>query len=407
MTRVAYLTADPGVPAFGTKGASVHVQEIIRVFADRGAQVRLYTARTDEHVPSDLRGVPVTHLPVDSRADRQADRSLPLAERTARREQRQAATAHRLATHAIADGADLVYERYSLFSTALAEVTTALGVPGVLEVNAPLIEEQATHRDLIDSTAAHHALRAQVAAASVVACVSEPVAQWVRRLCPEDTAKVRVTPNGVNTTRIAPSRVPSAGDPVVLFVGTLKPWHGVEVLLQAAALAQERWQVRIVGDGPQGPVLAAQAARLGLDVDFRGAVAPGDIPAALAGAAVSVAPYPVLAGGSDQYFSPLKIYEYAAAGLPVVASRVGQVPSIVRHAVNGLLVEPSDPAALADAIDSLVADPGFAQRLGQAGREMVLAEHSWSRVLDQILRGIEPSGAAQSESPQVPQEVPA
>src|SRR5699024_8829320 len=125
----------------------------------------------------------------------------------------------------------------SLFSTALAEVTTALGVPGVLEVNAPLIEEQATHRDLIDTAGAHHALRVQVAAAAVVACVSEPVAQWVRRLCPEDAAKVRVTPNGVNTTRIAPSDVPGAGDPVVLFVGTLKPWHGVEVLLEAAALA--------------------------------------------------------------------------------------------------------------------------------------------------------------------------
>lgn len=388
MTRVAYLSADPGVPAFGTKGASVHVQEIIRAFRDRGASVRLYTARTDEHVPADLADVPVTHVPVDSRAERTADKEFLPRQRTARREQRQVIAARAMATRAIADGVDIAYERYSLFSTALAEIATTLGVPAVLEVNAPLIDEQATHRDLIDLEGALHALRTQVAAATVVACVSEPVADWVRGHCPEATDRIRVTPNGVNTTRIAPTPVSTESEPIVLFVGTLKPWHGVEMLLEAASVARERWQLRIVGDGPQGPALSQQAERLGLAVDFRGAVAPGDIPAAMAGAAVSVAPYPVLDGGADQYFSPLKIYEYAAAGLPVVASRVGQVPRIVRDGENGLLVEPSDPAALAAAIDTLVADPQPARVMGLAGRDMVLQEHSWDRVLDQILEGV-------------------
>lgn len=387
MTRVAYLSADPGVPAFGAKGASVHVQEIIRAFRNRGGTVRLYTARTDEHVPRDLRDLPVTHVPVDGLADRRADKEFPQEQRTARREQRQISAAQEMAARAIADGADVVYERYSLFSTALAQVSTALGIPGVLEVNAPLIDEQATHRHLVDADGALTALRTQVAAAAVVACVSEPVAQWVLGHCPEAAEKVRVTPNGVNTTRIVPTEVSTSGDPVVLFVGTLKPWHGVEVLLEAAALAQESWTVRIVGDGPQGPALAQQTAQLGLTVDFRGAVAPGDVPAALAGAAVAVAPYPVLDEETGQYFSPLKIYEYAAAGLPVVASRVGQVPTIVQDGQNGLLVEPSDPAALAVAIDALVADPRRARELGLAGRAMVESAHSWDSVLDKILAG--------------------
>ncbi|WP_109473757.1 glycosyltransferase family 4 protein [Ornithinimicrobium cavernae] len=398
MTRVAYLSADPGVPAFGTKGASVHVQEIIRAFRDRGAEVGLYTARTDDHVPADLADVPVVHVPVDGSAEqRRADRSLPREERTARREHRQVAAAHELAARAIADGADLAYERYSLFSTALAEVCSTLGVPGVLEVNAPLIDEQATHRDLVDTEGALRALRTQVAAASVVACVSEPVAAWVRGHCPDAADRIRVTPNGVNTTRIAPSAAAPVGDPVVLFVGTLKPWHGVEVLLEAAAVARERWQVRIVGDGPQGQALAEQAERLGVPVDFRGAVAPGDIPAALAGASIAVAPYPVLDGGADQYFSPLKIYEYAAAGLPVVASRVGQVPTIVRDGENGLLVEPSDATSLAAAIDTLVADPERARALGRAGRAMVETGHSWERVLEQILDGLSLSDGSVTE----------
>ncbi|NLG22791.1 MAG: glycosyltransferase family 4 protein, partial [Actinomycetales bacterium] len=268
-------------------------------------------------------------------------------------------------------------------------------IPGILEVNAPLIDEQATHRHLVDADGALNALRTQVAAAAVVACVSEPVADWVRGHCPESTDKIRVTPNGVNTTRIAPTEAATDSDPVVLFVGTLKPWHGTEVLLDAAARATQPWQVRIVGDGPQGPALAEQAERLGLTVDFRGAVAPGDVPAALAGAAVAVAPYPVMDEGADQYFSPLKIYEYAAAGLPVVASRVGQVPTIVRDGENGLLVEPSDPASLAAAIDALVADPHRARTLGLAGRAMVEAAHSWDSVLDRILEGVStPEGVA-------------
>jgi len=64
------------------------------------------------------------------------------------------------------------------------------------------------------------------------------------------------------------------GDPVVTFVGTLKPWHGVTDLLAAAALAKRPWKLRIIGDGPERATLEEQAAGLGIEVDFRGAVAP-------------------------------------------------------------------------------------------------------------------------------------
>ncbi len=391
--RVAYLSADPGVPVFGSKGASVHVQEIVRSLRTRGSAVGLYATRTGDLLPPDLADVTVRHIPVDGGGRDQAP-----AARTALRERNQAAAASRLAGHVMADGADLVYERYSLFSTALAQVCSTLRIPGVLEVNAPLIEEQATHRHLVDEAGARHTLRTQVAAAAVVACVSQPVADWVLGHCPGAADKVLVTPNGVNTARIAPDTGVPAGDelPTVLFVGTLKPWHGTDVLLDAAARADRAWRVRIVGDGPEGPALAGQAQRLGLDVDFRGAVAPHEVPAALRGAAVAVAPYPADVGATGQYFSPLKVYEYAAAGLPVVASRVGQVPVAVRHGHTGLLVPPSDPTSLARAIDTLVADPAGARAMGLAGRELMVREHSWDAVLGRILAPLQavPSGQA-------------
>lgn len=387
--RVAYICADPGVPVFGAKGASVHVQEIVRAWRERGAEVRIYCTRVDDLVPADLADVPVVHLPVDGGA---AD--LDPDQRTLVREHSQAGAAAALASLVVDEGADVVYERYSLFSTALSEVTGRLGVPGILEVNAPLIEEQRTHRRLVDEQAAVSALRAQVAAAASVSCVSEPVAAWVRNrtgVLPGDP-RVVVTPNGVNTDRIthaAPVDAPVGTPATVLFVGTLKPWHGVDVLLEAAALARQDWRLRIVGDGPGAAGLKEQASGLDVEVDFRGAVPPELVPSALAGATVAVAPYPRLSGTDVQYFSPLKIYEYAAAALPVVASEVGQVPKIVRHGETGLLVPPSDPAALAAAVDRLVADPARARELGRAGRALMEREHSWSIVLTRILQPLE------------------
>ena len=170
---------------------------------------------------------------------------------------------------------------------------------------------------------------------------------------------------------------------MVTFVGTLKPWHGVADLLAAAALAKRPWKLRIIGDGPERAALEEQAAGLGIEVDFRGAVAPADMPGQLAGSAIGVAPYPDLGGEQQQYFSPLKVYEYLAAGLPVVASAVGQLPQILGEL--GTLVPPSDPAALAAAIDDLAADPVLRGELGWRGRVQAEEKHSWAGAVDHIL----------------------
>lgn len=375
--RVAYLCADPGVPVFGTKGASVHVQEIVRAWRARGARVHLYCTRLGDEVPADLRDLPVTHVPVPGALD------------AGERERAQERAAAQLADAAMADGADLVYERYSLFSRALAVLgARAAGarISRILEVNSPLIEEQARHRTLVDAPAAWAALRSQVGAADRVVAVSPPVADWVGRHTAAGD-RLRIVPNGVNVDRIRPPATPAAqsGTAVVVFVGTLKPWHGLEILIEAAALAGSSWQLRIVGDGPLRQTLRGQAAARGVPVDFRGAVAPERIAGELRDAVVAVAPYPA---SDDHYFSPLKIYEYAAAGLPVVATDIGQIPQIVSHGQTGLIVPPSDPAALAAGIDSLVRDPECAARLGRAGRARAVAEHSWAHALDSIVDGV-------------------
>ncbi|WP_103063540.1 glycosyltransferase family 4 protein [Actinomyces qiguomingii] len=368
--RIVYICADPGVPVFGSKGASVHIQEVVRALRRAGHEVSVYAVRRGNLVPEDLADLPVNIVRVE-------------ATDAASRERAQAEAAAALAELAKEAGADLVYERYSLFSTALATLADA-GIPGVLEVNSPLIDEQRHHRKLVDEAGALAALRAQVTAASTTVCVSEPVRRWV---CGHVAAPRAVTiPNGVNLRRL----VPFPEDPdgvIVTFVGTLKPWHGVADLLQAASLAREDWSLRIIGDGPERQSLLTKAQQLGLKVDFRGALAPQDVPAALAGSAIGVAPYPDLGGEDEQYFSPLKVLEYLAAGLPVVASAVGQLPRLLDGV--GVLVPPSDPAALAAALDALAIAPQLRARRGDLGRRRAEKHHSWEAVVAQILNQAE------------------
>jgi len=389
--KIAYICADPGIPVFGTKGASVHIQEIVRAFRRRGDDVTIYCSRRGNVVPADLATVEVVEIAV--RAPDAASREIAIA-----------ATARLLAAATIADRCDLLYERYSLFSTATAEVKKAIGVPCILEVNAPLIQEQQHHRVLADEDGAIAATRSCVAAADVVACVSESVADWIAELSGGHAAeRTLVSPNGVNTTRITPARSSDTGPAsaafTIGFVGTLKPWHGVDVLLRAATLAAaryrgaQRWRLVIAGSGPQEEALRHQARELfstegGLTVEFTGAVAPEEIPQLLRTFDVAVAPYPQ-AAAADQYFSPLKVYEYLAAGIPVIASAIGQIPSIISHTETGLLVRPGSDEDLAAVLLALQADPGLRSRLGTAARTAAVDRHDWGTVLARVLAPLE------------------
>lgn len=366
--RIVYVCLDPGIPVFGTKGASVHIQADVRQLLARGHRVTVHASRRGEVVPDDLKDLEIVEIPV------------PSTGATADRELAQQRASDLVAQRLIADPPDMVYERYSLFSTVLAQVTAAAGCPGALEVNSPLITEQTIHRVLVDAPAAEAALRAQVHAARSVVCVSDPVSDWVLRCT--GTRHACTVPNGVDLERITPQ----PEDPekvVVTFVGTLKPWHGVSDLLEAAARARVPWQVRVIGDGPCRVALEAQANRLGVDVDFRGAVEPWRMPRELAGSAIGVAPYPDLGGDDRQYFSPLKVYEYLAAGLPVVGTAVGQLPRLLDGV--GVLVPPSDPVALGAAIDELAGDSQRRAELGELARARAVERHGWDRVVDTIL----------------------
>ena len=203
---------------------------------------------------------------------------------------------------------DLVYERYSLWLRAGAGFARRHDLPYVVEVNSPLRDEQRTYRHLAWEVRAARVEHLVFSCATRVVAVSSEVAAYVRaRMRHHD--RVKVVENGVDLARYrTPPLYARSGTFRIGFVGSLKPWHGVDVLIAATARLRHRMpsvRLVIVGDGPERASLHRQACEAGLadDVEFVGNVPKREVPRWLATMDVVTAPYPALDGF---YFSPLK-----------------------------------------------------------------------------------------------------
>lgn len=393
--RIAYFLADHGVPVFGNKGASIHVRALAKALCALGHDVTiLCTKRGADVAPAPFRVIKVDNTPAPPPTPNDDD---PLAQRRLK-ETRYLADAERMlrtfAREHERQPFDAIYERYSLWSAAAVRASRQFGLPAIIEVNAPLLSEQRAYRELARDTDAERIEREVFSQAGAIVTVSTAVANYVINHG-ADPKRVQVMPNGVDHTLfhsdLTPKQLPETdGRFVVAFSGTLKAWHGVDILLEGFRELNRRlagMHLLVIGDGPmrewmQGFVRGAQ---LDGHVSFTGWRPHEEVAALLAGADVAVAPYPPL---EDFYFSPLKLFEYMALGIPTVASDIGQIRDVIEHGADGLLIPPGNALALADVLEALALDKTLRHRIGQTAARTG-RNFSWHSNAEKVIATIE------------------
>jgi glycosyltransferase involved in cell wall biosynthesis len=168
--------------------------------------------------------------------------------------------------------------------------------------------------------------------------------------------------------------------PVIGVVGLMRPQKALPVLLHAVARVRPQWpdmQVVLVGDGSERAMLEALTNELGLGSNVRFLGLRADVADVLRAFDIAVC-------SSDFEGSPAAILEYMDAELPVVSTSVGGIPDMIESGVHGLLVPAADPAALADAIGTLLREPERARAMGRRGRERRRSEFEFDVMVGRL-----------------------
>jgi glycosyltransferase involved in cell wall biosynthesis len=274
---------------------------------------------------------------------------------------------------------ELIYERYNLYYLAGAWVARQAGVPYFLEVNAPLAEERSRYGGLRLRALARAAERYVWRSADCVLAVTEVLRQRILAagVRPERTV---VVPNGVVLDRFPPKPLSTdAGERALVlgFVGFVRDWHGLDAVVRAMAALGAASDVvfTVVGEGPARPELEALAGELGIAerVRFTGIVPNERVPEVVATFDVALQPRVV------DYASPLKIFDYMAAGRAIVAPDQPNIREVLAHERTALLFNPAREGAMWEAIARLLGDAALRQRLGAAARaELERRDFTWS-----------------------------
>lgn len=282
-----------------------------------------------------------------------------------------------------------IYERYALFSIAGVVTARRRGLPIILEVNDSAVVSRI--RALRMQAAARRVERFVWRSADAIVTITH----YFRDLILEagvPAERVHVIPNAVDEAafRALPDGAPLRrqlgldGKVAIGYVGAINFWRRLDLLVNAFAAVAARHPAAhlvLIGDGPDRDGVAELARSLGLAerVTFTGKVPHADIPAHLAALDVAVIPH------SNTYGSPMKLFEYMAAGKLVVAPWLPPIVSVVGEEDGGVLFPPLDQAGLEAALDGLLADADRRARLGARAREKVLSQYVWQRHAQTIL----------------------
>ena len=370
---VLYVSAEP-VP--GQDGGSVHTREVARGLARRGNRVTLLTRREPgQPAVETLEGVEIVRTSL-----KRGGKTLPIL-----------ALPRLLRLNPASF--DVVMARFAAFGGADGLYAGLAQLPLVLEVNSPQVGE-ILWRYHAEGTLFADALeaweRAQFSRAAAVITPS-------KRIVPEEArGRCRLVDWGCDPERFHPPSPAEAGAArrrldledrfVVAFSGSFREWHGVDLLPAVAkALVALRPEAAFlcIGGGPRQAAVKAEAERLGLGTAFRftGPVPPDEVPSMLAAADVGLAPFQIASyppfARFGFFYSPLKIFEYMACGLPVLTADCPELAKVVGEGRTGYLVPEGDIGAYAGILAGLAADPGLRTAMGRTARRDAEERFSW------------------------------
>jgi glycosyltransferase involved in cell wall biosynthesis len=371
MKKVLYTAFDI-VPS--PKGASTHILHNIRGLVNSQFDVHLLTPN-DGLLPSEdsIEETRVTRIPQDL-----SQNFLSRAAHFGR------AVSSHLTLH---PDYDVVHFRNIWDGLAIAQKKRYIGYKTLFEVNGLPSIELKYHYPSIDSELLAKIKEQEIATlhlSDAIICPSNVTRDYIASLGLSQKL-VAVIPNGVSPSDFFPSPLPSRDGrvPILLYLGTLADWQGLEVVIKALPkmLEQKDVRLRIVGRGRsrQRKILAKQIRKLGLEgsVMIQPAVPHHEVPGLIAGADICVAPLGLNDRNVTQGACPIKVLEYMAASRPLVATNIPIVRELVREDVDALLFSPNDPDDLARQVLTLLNDVELSKRLADSASTRALTKFTW------------------------------
>jgi glycosyltransferase involved in cell wall biosynthesis len=271
---------------------------------------------------------------------------------------------------------DVIYERYNLNLLAGLLLAKLTHTPLLLEVNAPLAQERASHSGGLRL----HPMAWRIEnflwrSADRILPVSGPLAALLQEARVKRD-RITVIPNGIDPAMFdgidsgTAKRALGLGGKLVLgFAGFMRDWHGLDAVIEALAQpgVPDNLHFLLLGDGPARKTMEQRAVALGVAdrVTFTGIVPRAELGWHVAAFDIALQPKAVA------YASPLKLFDYMAAGKAIVAPDQANICEIVTHEDSALLFDPRRPTGMLDAVLRLVADAGLRQHLGRGARRQI------------------------------------
>ncbi|MEC8556781.1 MAG: glycosyltransferase family 4 protein [Planctomycetota bacterium] len=292
---------------------------------------------------------------------------------------------------------DLIYDRYNTFCDAALRAAKQSGTPIFLEVNSPMAYERSNHdRGLVFSDMASTREGTLCRESNHVFAVSTPLRDYLVAEYQVESNKISVLPNGANPdTFTCKSRIETDsrnlreqlgiadGHRVVGFTGILREWHDVEMLCRAfSKLNTNSVHLLLVGDGPSESNIKALVKRLNMQdrVTITGRVSHHQVANYVGLMDVAVSPKATF------YASPMKILEYMAMGVAVIAPDMPNIRDLLEDEVSGLLFTPANEAELRICLEKCLDDDLLCIRLGENARKLVETRRNWICNAEEILR---------------------